>query len=219
MNPLSTKSANDLNSIRTDLPMITLADQAVLPGITVPIHTMDRKTRTILQKAYQDQQKVVVIAKNSAGWFSEIGCLCEVTASAEAETHGPLVILKGLKRVRIAAIDETTETVTVETVSDHYPAKSQNDRKKLREELMRAFFSQFPEQARNQIVKPMLECDLPFGSLCDLLSFNCKLNPTEYVAILGELDVDQRCDFVLELLMDVQRNPGKAEFPPPFSSN
>lgn len=215
----SIKLSVDLRSVEMWLPVVTLSEEILLPGITTPIHTMDRKTRTVFRKAHRERKEIVIAPQNSAGWFSDIGCLSQMTSWSGASPQNPIVILRGLKRVRIAAINETEATANIKTATDDYPAKTQNDRAVRRAELLNAFFSRFPEQVGNQIVRPLLERDLPFGTLCDLLSFSCQLNADEYISILGELDVDQRCVLVMEMLMDSNRNLGEIEFPPAFSWN
>ncbi len=142
-----------------------------------------------------------------------------MSAWSGANTQDPMVIIRGLKRVRIATFDEAKESVRIDNATDYYPIKTQQGRNVRRAELLKTFFSRFPEQVENQIVRPLLARDLPFGTLCDLLSVNCLLKTDEYIAILGELDVDQRCDLVMEMLMDSNRNLGEIEFPPPFSWN
>ncbi len=213
------KSTTETFASETWLPKVTLAEIALLPGITTPIQTKDRQTRTVFRKVYRERKEIVIAPQNSAGMFSDIGCLCQMTSWSGANAQDPIVILRGLKRVRISAINETEATAKIETASDDYPANTQNDRQDRRAELLDAFFLRFPEQVGNQTVRPLLERDLPFGTLCDLLSFSCQLNADEYISILGELDVDQRCDIVLEMLMDSNRNFGEIEFPPAFSWN
>lgn len=215
----STKLSVDLRPIEMWLPMVTLAEETLLPGITTPIQTMNRQTRSVFRRAHRERKEVVIAPRNSAGWFSDIGCLSQMTSWSGANAQDPMIILRGLKRVRISEIKETDATANIETVADDYPTKTQNDRSERRAGLLNAFFSRFPEQMGNQTVRPLLERDLSFGTLCDLLSFSCQLTADEYIAILGELNVDQRCDIVLEMLMDSNRNLGEIEFPPAFSWN
>ena len=201
------------------LPVVSLEETILLPGLTVPIHELSRKTRSLFRKASRQRKEVVIAPQNSAGCFSDIGCRCQMTGWSGANTQNPLIIVRGLKRVRIETINQESQTAHIENVLDHYPEKSGFDREERRSELLQVFLSRFPKQTTNQFTQPLLERDLPFGTLCDVLAFSCKLSTVEYIVLLSELDVDQRCDFVLEMLLDANRNLSEIEFPPPFSWN
>lgn len=199
-----------------ELPLIETHDTMILPGVTCPHPILKVTERDALQSSAEAVQPILVAPRLTDGRPSAMACLTSVLPTHSGDASRASALLKGLIRVRLDRVNKSTNSARVSILPDHYQETPTIDRAGRRCELVNLFLERQPQLKRHDVIRSLLECELPLGRLCDLLAFGGLAHFGEYVSVLEEIDVDRRSTLVLNML---KRPNLRLEFPPLFSWN
>lgn len=212
---------HDLGVAGTDLASIP--ECPLLPGVTVPVWLQQADANGRLESCWKERRELILLPSLShaegvvADEFSLIGCASRILS---LQSHGgsqTSLVIQGLHRVQLQKSVTHPDGLCIETLYDHYPHEASESRTRRRQQLLDAFEKTFATQPAD--VELVLNCETPFGQLCDLLAFSCRLNPDEYLQILSEVNVDKRSELVLAGLLQQSERTSAPCYAPHFSSN
>ena len=210
------------------LPVVTVQRAMLFPQLVQTLQVRDPQRRELLHKIADANAHVIVVPEMTRECPASkplIGCLGRIAIHQSFADGRSMFVLRGVCRVVICETDPPEEQgatlSSYEVVPDQYPDTPAIDRSHRRQELLELFFRRYPRVAENPLVSSLLEEEMPFGALCDLLALSIRLRPNESQRILSATNVDERSDFVLEQLKATARlvADGAFEFPPAFSWN
>lgn len=198
----------------TEICHVSLPGVVIFPGMSLPIKVTGESHLRAFEQAWQQGEEVLLTStRGNAG----VGCLVEIQEFRFDGDHNGFVVIHGVSRQQICSNQETLSKG--KELQDIYQGAKQSDRLSKREQLLSAFYAKFPVFAENQFLLPALESELPFGTLCDVLAASCHLSDEDYARLLAAINVDQRCDLLMEILLRNVKPESESHFPPVFSVN
>ena len=198
-----------------DICQLSLPGVVIFPGMSLPLTVTAEKHLRVFENAWLSGHRVLLTSSSGEPNQKEIGCLVEIQVIHFGDDHIATAVLRGVNRQRFSSVQEAINIG--EELQDIYESSKQSERLCKREQLLAAFHAKFPVFAENQLLLPALENELPFGTLCDVLAASCRLNAEDYGRLLAAIDVDQRCELLMEILLRNASPEPESQFPPLFS--
>lgn len=216
--------------------LFPLPDLVLFPHIMQPLHVFEPRYRDLLEEALSSD-RLIAMAALAPGWEKDyegrpplypMACLGQITAHCRLPNGTYNVLLLGVRRVRL--IRELTtgcrfREATVEICEDRYSSCSLVRQRTLQRLLHASLLRMLPRlpEAREQLDQ-LLGSELPLGVLTDLIGYMLDLDLPRKQALLAEVDVYRRAEFLLRLLSPAARDetlplPSSSYFPPLFSHN
>lgn len=220
MNPNCVEKTAELPMKDNNHLVVPIPGLHILPGITVSFHARNSEQANVFRAAWKGNRKFVLASDLDHG--PGIGCLIEIIAFNQSPGLPPTVLLRGNHRVQMRHAEPFAnglQVVETANVRDYYPHEVQESRIARRQALVEAFFQQRPYGSERMLFTTLLERELPFGGLCDLIAYSCNLSTQEYTAIISQQNVDRRYEEVLRLLKRPQQQVTANSYRPPFSQN
>ena len=134
-------------------------------------------------------------------------CLGKVVAHHRLEDGRYNLLLLGLQRVQIVSeLDplRSFRQARVELMEDRYDFDSTCDRKRMREELMRAFRSHLPATCEvPEQLTGLISNQMPLGQLTDLAAYALPLSADVKLKLLVECSVRRRAEILLQQIREL----------------
>lgn len=216
-------------------PLFPLAHPTLFPGMVQPFQIFEPRYREMTKQVLAGERLIAMTVlkprwepkyESKTAPVHPVVCLGRVTADERLPDGRYLLMLRGVCRAEIVdelETDNPFRTARLKVLDDLMLAKPKFDREVRRQELIEQFQQLFPAMAGKPALFPLLQEEVPFGLVCDLIAFSMHLAPAESYAVLAEPNVDVRSDLVLRHLE--QRLGSRASghydlaFPPMFSAN
>lgn len=232
MNPNSDASRS-VQEFSGKAPLFPLPNLAFLPYVILPLHIFEPRYRKMAADALQGD-KLIAMAQMKPGWealrddevpdIHSVVCLGRIVSWEQLDDGRYYLLLQGLSRARVVAEEENDLPYRVgqlELVNDEYSDEPVIDRDRRRRELLDGFRSLYPDISLEKFFGEFEEAAVPFGMLCDILGYALRLPPEAIQEILGEVDVDDRSELILQQIrtaLHAEIQP-PTDFPPKFSEN
>lgn len=217
--------------------LFPLPNLVMFPHVVRPLHIFEPRYRELLETAMADDE-TFTLAVLEPGWESDyngrppvspIACLGRVAAHQKLADGTYNLLFHGQQRVHILRELPSAHSfreAEVAVMDDRYPSKTEAQRPRLRKRLMAAF-EQMLERAGvenlaanfKQALEELNSGQLPLGVLTDVVAYSMDLELSVKQELLKELNVDQRAEYLADLLERDQTLRGSIDFPPPFSEN
>lgn len=229
-----TSSDNPQEDFSGRAALFPLPDAALFPNVMLPLHIFEPRYRCMVEDVLETD-RFLALALLQDGWqdqyeskhcpIHETVCLARVIADESLDDGRYYLLMQGLCRARLIGEEQTDLPYRIgqlDPIPDLYPQVPTIDRDRRQEELVNCFRMVFPKLDLDASLLGALECGVPLGELCDLIAHAMRPGPEDAQRLLAQADVDQRSDFLLELLKlqcrDVKENITR-KFPPGFSLN
>lgn len=206
--------AFDPGSFSGIVPVFPLPNCVLFPGMFLPLHIFEPRYRAMTADALQGE-RLIAMALLKPGWqekyegappIHDILGVGKIVEDLRLEDGRYNLVLLGLTRVRL--LEEVGSgpyrTARVEILADRPPDGKRTERKR---RTLLALYSQIVKELMNGAI-PAPPDDVPLGMLCDLVASLLSLSPASKQELLEELDVEARCDRLLQRLEGLQP-PGK----------
>ncbi len=212
----------------------------MFPHVLQPLHIFEPRYCDMLEAALKTD-RLITMATLADGWEAEyVGrprietpvCVGRILMHTKAE-DGHNILLLGLKRALIReelSTSETYRSAQVDLLPDFYPPNGDQERNKLKLELLerfQQFIADVPLVREN--LRQLADGLLPLGPVTDLASFASPLAVADKLQLLLEADVDLRAQKLIEFLSLAAAKSSSqdappfskttGQFPPPFSLN
>lgn len=198
---MKTSSQTTIDQVQVvELPEVT-----IFPGFLQPVKVAAQTALHALEGAHLNQTSIVLSATLDETDEKRIGCLVAVQSFEFCEDRSALVILKGISRVSFNLANGVATNVI--ELRDNYDQALLTERVDLRKKLLDAFYQKNSHWEQNQMTRSVFDFDLPLGRLCDLLAANHSLSKEQYQYVLSTLNVDERCEIVLDYLKNRKIKP------------
>lgn len=229
--------SSQLQGFTGSAPLFPLPNCVLFPHILLPLHIFEPRYRRMTEDALQgDRMLTIALLKDEPTppdmppAIHPVGCLGRIVADERLPDGRFYLVLQGLSRVQIAHDELTDEkpyrTGHLELLTDRYPPVQGNAREAQCRKILRGLRELFPEVQLERMFQASQNREVPLGVLCDVLAYALKLPPAELQAVLAELDVDRRCERLLQQLpaKSARSKPHVSkgafkDFPPRFSTN
>lgn len=190
------------------------ADLVVLPHQLQMVRLSSPVAKS-LEFAWQHAAVIAVIPPApSLKLQREIVSLVRVAAISPPLNGRSAVLLRGCGRGRLV----TESALGFEVLQEGYDAPVKHDRLRMRQSILREFRLRSAAAALGPGSLRWLEEHLPLGAVCDVISHATGLCIDAQRRILGEPNVDQRCELLLAEL-DAHHRWGQHELPLMTSHN
>jgi Lon protease-like protein len=214
--------------------LFPLPNLVLFPGMVQGLHVFEPRYRQMTADALADD-RLIALALLRPGWEKDyygkpelfpVACLGKVFAEQRLEDGRYNLQLRGLCRVQL--LDEVPDDRLYRSARVEVLDESNSPEPGQEKEYRAQFMSRVPAWCAPQgpvqeAFAKLLKSKLPFGMLCDIVSFSLPL-PLEFKQqMLATLDVEARARALLSYLE--QHSPGETEepakkpFPPGFSVN
>jgi len=214
--------------------LFPLPNVVLYPHVMQPLHIFEPRYRQMTADALAGNRQIALVLLEP-GWetsydgtpaIHDVACLGKIVAENRLEDGRYNILLRGLCRIRLdheVPQAKLYRLARVELLEDVFLTQPLTVRK-LRKQLIRHVPAWFP--AKGKVLdefKKLLRSDLPFGTLCDIVSFALPLDVAFKQQLLEELDVQKRARGLVDYL-ESHEPPQAAElverkFPPEFSVN
>lgn len=211
------------------LPNVTL-----FPNVMLPLHVFEPRYRCMAEDVLNGD-RFLALGLLQDGWednyesktcpIHETVCLGKVIANEQLEDGRYYVMMQGLSRARLITELDTDLPYRVgqlELIRDVYPQTPVIDRDRRQEELVDWFRRIYPKLGLEADLIHALGSGVQLGELCDVIAHALRLKVDDALRLLGQADVDERSDLLLEMLKlqcrEVVTAEGR-EYPPGFSLN
>ena len=215
--------------------LFPLPNLVLFPGVIQPLHIFEPRYRKLMEDAINSDQ-LIAMAMLKPGWEnSHVGepdlhktlCIGKIVTHAQLPDGRYNLLLLGAKRARIireVAADQPYRLADVKLIESEIETTSEATIDAMRQRVIRIFEDLVGVDSRldHESIASLLDDDLPFGLLLDLMTFSSGLPLEQQQSVLETVSVGQRAQLVLEMLEDrmAQLNRESASgFPPRFSYN
>jgi Lon protease-like protein len=197
------------------------------------LHIFEPRYRQMVSDALEDDRLIAPVLLRP-GWEGHyqgnpavhgIACVGKIIADQRLEGGKYYLQLRGLSRVRIVReipTDRLYRTAQVELLPD-VALPSETTEAALRRKLAERLPAWNTVQGTTQnVLLKVLKCDLPLGTVSDILSFALPLNVELKQELLEQFEVERRVRTLLRFLASrpaMASATGDRTFPPDFSSN
>lgn len=223
----------ELGDFKGTARLFPLPNLVLFPTMLQGLHIFEPRYRQMTADALGDDRLIAPVLLQP-GWEAHypgnpavhpIGCLGKIISDQRLDDGRYNLQLRGLCRVRIQrelSNGKLYRTAQVELLPD-VATYSAGVEKALRRKLAKHLpaWSTLQGTMQNVLLK-VLQCNLPLGTVCDILGFALPLSVALKQELLEKVDVERRARALLRILE--AEAPGEAEpadrqFPPEFSSN
>ena len=210
--PFSSDPAEMRLGYRGPAAVLAFPGTVLYPHQTLPLQITDDAGCQLIQHALAGNRMLAVahLRPVAVGNGQKVRSDCypmvslaNILAEELLSQGGYHLILQGMHRAVIQAeLDQATayRVVQVQSVSDHLPRMEFAHRRLRRRELLDEFRRHFSPHQSDAIVAQLDDADLPLGALCDFLASACPLAPAMQQKLFEELDVDRRCQLLVQQL-------------------
>lgn len=224
----------ELSGFSGTAKLFPLPNLVLFPGMVQGLHVFEPRYRQMTADALDDD-RLIALALLRPGWEKDyygnpelfpIACLGKIFAEQRLADGRYNLQLRGLSRVRLIGEipdDKLYRSAHVELLQETNVPKPVEE-KTYRDRFMKSVPAWcVPQGPVQEAFAKLLKSKLPFGMLCDIVSFSLPL-PLEFKQeMLAMLDVKERARVLLDYLEknspDEGESPAKKTFPPGFSVN
>jgi Lon protease-like protein len=227
--------AADLTGFHGVAPIFPLPNVVLFPYTALPLRIFEARYREMVAQALSER-RLIAIALLKPGWepdyegrpqIHEMVCLGRITSDERLESGEYNIVLTGIHRAVVVNELENDLPYRVgqlELYRDFYAADPLMKRETRHQELMLGFRKLFPRNRADSLFSQVLEAGIPLGVACDLLASAVRLSLVDRQLLLEELDVDLRCELLLEKIRErlpagVVAQASSRIYPPTFSLN
>jgi Lon protease-like protein len=214
--------------------LFPLPNLVMFPHVVQPLHIFEPRYRELMQDALAGD-RLIAMAVLEPGWEADyegrppvapIACLGRVAAHHELSDGKFNLLLIGMARLKI--LDELPPTrsfrqATGVLLADDVSSPGDHRLAALQTRLRAAFKARLAyQQHALQQLDELLEAEMSLAALTDLIGYTLDFDMTLKLQVLGEANVDQRAELLLERLESASTpiNPAAPRgFPPDFSIN
>lgn len=218
--------------------LFPLPDLVVFPHAMQPLHIFEPRYCDLLAEALATDRLIAMatLQPGASGLAAEpsaaapIGpfvCIARIVSHVSTEDGRHNVLLLGARRARLLRELETQRSfrmAEVAPIAEVYPPEGVAARQTLRQRVLEAFADVIPpagDVQRN--LHELMAGQMPLGPITDIISFTLQFDYRRKLALLGEGNVDQRAEQLVQALKQLAAaaasEPGNEGFPPPFSVN
>ena len=226
-------------SLPTDFKNIVrlfpLPNLVVYPGVIQGLHIFEPRYRELMHDSMAADMLITMAvlkphweatANKSPAVYQTV-TIGKVLTHTEQEDGSFNLLLIGASRARISNEIATSKPYRLAEVTllDDYCDATAEKEALLRESLVTEFRKTFSleKQLDKDSVEGLINEDLPFGILCDLICYSLGVTVPKQVEILETLETSLRAEKILDLIRKKQNGQlpdgKKIGFPPDFSMN
>ncbi len=216
--------------------LFPLPNLVMFPHVLQPLHIFEPRYVAMLEDALADD-RLIAMALLAPGWETDyegrppvypVGCLGKVATHQRLEDGRYNLLLHGVGRVMIVREVEPAgafRQAEAEVREDYYPPDGDQERARLRTQLVEQFKEMLPPSPEAQEpLEKLLGGRMPLGVLTDVVAYTLDIELSLKEQLLAELNVDRRARMLLDQLVKAGRRPparwpSGVEFPPGFSDN
>lgn len=221
----------NLDNFSGIVPVLPLPSAVLFPHLSIPLQVYEEPFQQLISDVLRGD-RLLAIALLKENWdvpggssleIHEMVCLARIVAEERLPSGRFNLVVHGIYRAAI--VEELTSQrpyrlIQVELYRDFYPLEPACGRKIRQRELLNCARRLSPHSAIDPLFAQLLETDMPFGALCDLLANVLPLNPVHKQEVLDELDVDVRSEILLghlqelftEQCLEAPRSPFSVQF-------
>jgi Lon protease-like protein len=224
---------HDLREFGNVCRLFPLPKVVLFPHAVLPLHIFEPRYRQMTEDALAGDKLVTIVQWRApypthAGVepaLEEIGCLGRILQHERLPDGKFNFLLLGRKRVRLGREipgDRLYRRAEAEILEDEHADLPQE---RCIQEITRLVREVFERQGGlDPEMDTLLDSKMPLGTLTDLIAYALGLPPAIKQTLLDERRVDQRGEFLVQLLQQAvarasSRGDGPRPFPPPFSAN
>jgi Lon protease-like protein len=226
---------HDLSEFGNVCRLFPLPKVVLFPHAVMPLHIFEPRYRQMTEDALTTDKLVTIVQwrrpyptePDAVPELEEIGCLGRILQHERLADGRFNFLLLGRKRVRLGRelpVGKLYRVAQAEILEDENTELPQQRRIEEITRLFRAVFEQ------HGVIDPemlaLLESHIPLGTLTDIIAHALGLPPAVKQRLLAETRVNQRGEFLLQVLRQILpresesvRVAGASAFPPPFSNN
>lgn len=229
--------AFDAGNFSGRVRLFPLPNMVLFPHVLQPLHIFEPRYRALMEEALADD-RLIAMAVLEPGWESDydgrpplnrIACLGRIVTHQQTDDGKFNLLLAGLKRLEIVRELPPTKLfreAEVAVLEDRYVAHGVERRTDLQKQLIEAFQKALPKMPEiHQQLKELLGSEISLGMLTDLVAYTLQLPVDAKCELLGCLEVEKRCEILLERLsrggasIGGSAPPRGLKWPPDFSAN
>ncbi len=226
--------ARELDEFKGVARLFPLPNLVLFPTMLQGLHIFEPRYRQMTAEALADDRLLAPVLLQP-GWESHyqgnpaihrVACLGKIIADKRLDDGRYNLQVRGLCRVRIVRellngkLFRTAQVELVHDIVSSSPATEVALRRKLAQRL--PAWNTLQGTVQNVLLK-VVQCDLPLGTVCDILSFALPLTVPMKQELLEKIEVERRARALLRILeAGPPEQPEEAagrEFPPEFSAN
>lgn len=213
------RSKNDPNTIQVlnfmsdqlellELPLLPLRDVVVYPHMVIPLFVGRERSILALEEAMANDKQILLVAQKNASVDDPgeediycVGTVASVLQLLKLPDGTVKVLVEGVYRAKIEAVNCSDEFFTVVTIADE-PTALKN---KEADALIQATMSQFDKYVNlskkvpSEVLNSLSGIDEP-GRLADTIAAHMSLELEQKQAVLEVTDVHERIDHLLGLM-------------------
>jgi Lon protease-like protein len=233
MNPIGSDNALPENFDGT-VKLFPLPNLVLFPGVIQALHLFEPRYRKLIEDAL-DSDKLITMALPKPDTDNDLQLspeLCSTVCIGKIITHHQLddgrynLLLMGVQRARIVeelGSDEPYRLARVDLLKDNCQA-SPAQIELARTQLVELFRSQAQHSTSHdsELLSNLINPDLPFGMLVDLICFSTGADAQFLYQMLDTQDVWARHEKLIQLISELKQQDADSKrplFPPDFSNN
>ncbi|MGB7344145.1 MAG: LON peptidase substrate-binding domain-containing protein [Pirellulaceae bacterium] len=225
--------------------LFPLPDMVLFPHAMQPLHIFEPRYCEMLADSLADDH-LIAMTTLTGGPVSIIDnqlpiattvCLGKIISHVETDEQRHNILLVGTRRAKIIRELDTGRSFRMAEVDVHtdiYPPTGAEGRAALKESLLKSFGNVIPPSPNHQeSLYELMAGQMGLGPITDIISYTLPFQIEQKLALLGEPNVDQRAQALIELLQsgEIHLHSVSTEeqslenvsednrFPPPFSLN
>jgi ATP-dependent Lon protease len=229
--------AFDAGSFSGRVRLFPLPNMVLFPHVLQPLHIFEPRYRALLEEALAGD-RLIAMAVLDSGWEDDYdgrpplkptACLGRIVTHQQTDDGKYNLLLAGLKRLEIVRELPPTKLfreAQVAVLEDRYVPHGVEQRTDLQRRLIEAFEKALPKMPEvHQQLKELLGSEVSLGMLTDLVAYTLQLPLDAKCELLACLDVERRCEILLERLgsggatFGGSSPPRGLKWPPDFSQN
>jgi Lon protease-like protein len=228
-------SESVLSSFSGITPLFPLAHPTLFPGLVQPFQIFEPRYREMTRDVLSGE-RLIAMTVLKPRWETKyeskgvpvqpVVCLGRVTVDEKLPDGRYMLMIRGLCRAEIVhelETDRPYRNARLRILDDVVLAQPKINREQRRLDLINLFQQLFPGLSSRPSLLPLLQDQVPFGVVCDLIAFAMHLSPSESYAVLAESNVDLRSERILRDLQNRLHSQYTSvhdpAFPPMFSAN
>lgn len=225
--------SRELDDFKGVARLFPLPNLVLFPTMLQGLHIFEPRYRQMTADALADDHLLTTVLLQP-GWeahyqgnpaIHRVGCLAKIIAEQRLDDGRYNLQVRGLSRVRISRellngkLYRSAQVELLHDIANHSAATEKALRRKLAQRL--PAWNTLQGTMQNVLLK-VVQCSLPLGLVCDILSFALPLTVPVKQELLDKVDVERRARALLRILeTDPPKPQETAErgFPPDFSMN